>query len=77
MLTIGAPQMFHKEYENHVLRFERYFKLPMELRVIKEKMQKDAMMDPKKLKELREEEVLNPWLVTDIDYSLDGNPFVK
>ena len=77
MLTIGAPQMFHKEYENHVLRFERYFKLPLELRVIKEKMQKDAMMDPKKLKELREEEVLNPWLVTDIDYSLDGNPFVK
>ena len=77
MLTIGAPQMFHKEYENHVLRFERYFKLPMELRVIKEKMQKDAMMDPKKLKDLREEEVLNPWLVTDIDYSLDGNPFVK
>jgi hypothetical protein len=69
--------MFHKEYENHVLRFERYFKLPMELRVIKEKMQKDAMMDPKKLKELRDEEVLNPWLVTDIDYSLDGNPFVK
>jgi hypothetical protein len=69
--------MFPKEYENHVIRFERYFKLPMELRVIKEKMQKDAMTDPKKLKELREEEVLNPWLVTDIDYSLDGNPFVK
>ncbi len=49
----------------------------MELRVLKEKMQKEAMMDPKKLKELRDEEVLNPWLITDLDFTLDGNPFVK
>jgi len=76
-LTIGAPGSFTKEYENHVLRFERYFKLPLELRVLRDKLQKEAMQDPKKMKELRDEEVLNPWLITDLDYALDGNPFVK
>ena len=77
LLTIGAPHNYTKEFENHVLRFERYFKLPLELKVIKEKMQKEAMMDAKKLKELRDEEILNPWLVTDLDFTLDGNPYVK
>jgi hypothetical protein len=75
-LTIGAPKEFSKEYEHHVLRFERYFKLPMELRVLKDKMMKEAMNDAKKLKELRDEEILNPWIITDLDYSLDGNPYV-
>ncbi len=76
-LTIGAPKEFNKEYENHVLRFERYFKLPLELRVIRDKLKKEAMNDPKKLKELRDEELLNPWIITDLDFALDGNPFVK
>jgi hypothetical protein len=35
------------------------------------------MNDPKKLKELRDEEILNPWTITDLDYALDGNPFAK
>jgi len=48
-LTIGAPHDFTKEYEHHVLRFERYFKLPIELRVLRDKMQKEAINDPKKL----------------------------
>jgi hypothetical protein len=76
-LTIGAPADFNKEYEHHVLRFERYFKLPMDLRVLRDKMQKEAMNDPKKLKQLRDEEVLNPWIITDLDYALDGNPYAK
>ena len=76
-LTIGAPLEFYKEYENHVLRFERYYKLPLELRVLRDKMQKEAMHDPKKFQQLRDEELLNPWIITDLDFSLDGNPFVK
>jgi len=60
-----------------VLRFERYFKLPMELRVLRDKLQKEAMGDAKKLAALRDEETLNPWQVTDLDYCLDGNPFAK
>ena len=27
-MTIGAPIEYNKEFENHVIRFERYFKLP-------------------------------------------------
>jgi len=33
------------------------------------------MNDLKKLKEMKDEETLNPWLITDIDYSLKGNPY--
>jgi len=50
-MTIGAPPSYTKEYENHVLRFERYFKLPLELRVLKDKLDKEAMMDSKKFKQ--------------------------
>lgn len=44
---------------------------------MREKAQKEALGDPKKLANLRNEEVLNPWLITDLDFALDGNPFVK
>lgn len=74
-LAIGIPKEYTKEYENHVLRFERYVKLPTDLKIIRDKIKKDAINDPKKLKELRDEETLNPWLVTDLDYTLDGNPY--
>ena len=76
-LILGAPKDFNKEFENHVLRFERYFKLPLELRVLRDKLKKEAISDPKKLKEMRDEEILNPWIITDLDYALDGNPYIK
>lgn len=60
-----------------MLRLERYFKLPFELRVIKEKLKREAEKDAKKAKELRDEEMLNPWTITDLDFSMDGNPHVK
>jgi hypothetical protein len=47
-LTIGLPQDFTTEYENHILRFERYFTLPPELRVLRDKIKKEAMKDGKK-----------------------------
>ncbi|CDW88670.1 UNKNOWN [Stylonychia lemnae] len=75
-LTIGAPLQFNKEFEKHVLRFERYIKLPQELQVIRDKLKKEAMNDMRKLKEMKDEETLNPWLITDIDYIMDGNPYV-
>ena len=25
---------------------------------------------------VREEELVNPWIITDLDYSLKGNPFL-
>ena len=76
-MIIGAPSTYSKEFENHVLRFERYFKLPLELRVLRDKLKKEAMNDAKKLKEMRDEEVLNPWVITDLDYALDGNPYIS
>eukprot|EP00347_Sterkiella_histriomuscorum_P001976 403369947 len=74
-LILGIPPDYNKEYEVHSLRFERYVKLPQDLRVLRDKMQRDAMNDPKKIQQMKDEEILNPWLITDLDYSLDGNPF--
>lgn len=75
-MTIGIPADYTKAHEYHVLRFERYFKLPLELRVLKDKLMKEAMNDPKKLQEMKDEEILNPWIITDLDYSLEGNPYI-
>jgi len=47
-LTIGLPAEFSTEYENHILRFERYFTLPPDLRVLRDKLRKEAMKDGKK-----------------------------
>jgi hypothetical protein len=59
-----------------MLRFERYIRLPVELKVLKEKQMKEAMNDVKRLASLRDEETINPWVISDLDYSLAGNPFV-
>ena len=34
------------------------------------------MNDPKRLQQLKDEELFNPWIITDIDFSLEGNPFL-
>ena len=59
-----------------MVRLERYVKMPLELRVLKDKIMKEALNDAKKMQELRDEEVLNPWLVTDLDFALNGNPYL-
>ena len=76
-LTIGAPHDYTKIYEMHNLRFERYFKLPQDLRLLKEKMRQEAQSDKEVADRMRSEEQINPWIITDLDYALDGNPFVK
>ena len=58
-----------------MLRFERYVKLPADLKALKEKLTKEAKNDKKRMQELRDEEVINPWIITDLDCSLNGNPF--
>ena len=72
---IGIPERYSNQYESHVLRFERYVKLPTELKTLKEKLLKEAMNDKKRMQELRDEEMVNPWVITDLDFSLNGNPF--
>lgn len=67
---------YNKEYENHLLRFEKYIKLPSELKALKEKMKREAMQDEKKKEELRNEELLNPWIITDLDDGLKGNAYI-
>ena len=49
--------------------------MPLEMRVLKEKMLKEATENPEKADKLKQEEVINPWLITDVDYSLLDNPF--
>jgi hypothetical protein len=48
-LCLGLPPALSSEIEAHVVRFERYSKLPLELRIKKEKLDKMTQNDPKKL----------------------------
>ena len=73
--TLGGDPSSNKIFEKHVVRFERYVKMPMELRLLKEKLQKQALESKEIAQQMREEEMVNPWLITDFDQSLDGNPY--
>lgn len=42
---LGVPQEYNKEYEYHCLTFERYLKMPLELKKLKEKMIEEARND--------------------------------
>ena len=53
----------YKGEEKHLLKLERYTVLPAELKVKREKLAKTG-----------QDEAINPWVVTDIDFSLKGNP---
>lgn len=74
-LSMGAPKEFTQDFETHFLRFERYVKMPLDMRLAKDKLIKDARETPSTAEKLRGEELVNPWLITDIDYSLDDNYF--
>jgi hypothetical protein len=76
MLSIGSPKDYPKEHEFHILRFEKYINLPPELKKLKDKLMKEAMNDLKKAQEMKDEELINPWIITDVDESLNGNPFI-
>ena len=69
------PPSYTNEYEVHIVTFERYCDLPEELEQKKRVLLKQAESDPRKKQDLRDEELVNPWLITDLDFS--GNPHVK
>ena len=74
-LFLGAPKGYTAYYETHILRFERYVKMPLEMQVSKEKLVKEARENMEKAGQLKNEELINPWLITDIDYHLEDNYF--
>lgn len=74
-LFLGAPKNYSTEYETHFLRFERYVKMPLEMKLTKEKLVTEARENSDKAEKMKHEEVVNPWLITDLDYSLDDNYF--
>ena len=74
-LFLGPPKNYTKEYETHFLRFERYVKMPLEMKLSKDKLESQAMADLEMAEKMRNEELVNPWLITDIDFSLDDNYF--
>jgi len=51
--------------------------LPDALLKAREKVREEAIKDPKKAAELKHEEIVNPWLITDLDFALKGNPHVS
>jgi len=68
-LFLGLPPSYSSEFEVHQVKFERYLKMPRELTLKKEKLVKAAKNDPNKRQALIDEESINPWLITDLDYS--------
>ena len=73
-LYCGAKRNYN-DFEKHSITFEKYAHMPIELRVKKDKMMEEAMKSKAKYEELKHEEVFNPWLITDVDFSV-GSPFL-
>ena len=47
----------------------------MAMRVKKEKMMEEALKTKEGFEDMKHEEQINPWLITDIDFSV-GSPFL-
>ena len=47
-LICGSPPQFTTDYESHVVTFEKYSRMPLNMRLQKEKLLKDIIEDPKK-----------------------------
>lgn len=50
--------------EKHIVTFERYVSLPSDLQELRSQSK-------------GQEDWLNPWVITDIDNCLEGNPFLN
>ena len=75
-LFLGHPRVtLFPFFETHTLRFERYVKMPKDMQRLKEKMVKEAEGDPGVAEKMKNEELINPWLITDVDYYYDDNYF--
>ena len=47
------------------------------MKMMKEKLLSEAQEDKAKAESMKHEELVNPWLITDVDYTLDDNYFTK
>lgn len=75
--TIGQPESVHNSVEFHSIQFERYTQMPHDLSAFKKKMLEQAKTNKTLAKQIAEEELFNPWVVSDFDNSMDGNRHVK
>jgi len=50
--------------------------MPQELQAFKKKMMEQAKNNKALAKQIAEEELFNPWVVSDFDNSMDGNRHV-
>ena len=74
-LFLGAPKEISSFHESHFLRFERYVKMPLEMKITKDKLLAEAKDNKETKEQMLNEEMVNPWLITDVDYQLDDNYF--
>jgi hypothetical protein len=63
---LGASKDF-SDYESHIITFERYVKMPLEMRLLKRKQDLEVPDSIQKAKQIKNEEIINPWLITEID----------
>ena len=66
-LVIGSGRDNTEEYETHILTFERYVRMPSDLRAKKEELAREAKHNAEKAQQMKDEELVNPWLITEID----------
>ena len=74
--TIGDHPSHSNSVEYHRIQFERYTKMPKELSDIKKWTIEQAQTNEDIRKQISEEELFNPWVVTDFDEGLDYNKHV-
>ena len=74
--TIGDHPSHKNSVEYHRIQFERYIKMPKELSDIKKWTIEQAKTNEDIRKQISEEELFNPWVVTDFDEGLDYNKHV-
>lgn len=63
-LFIGSGRDYTEDYETHILTFERYVSMPHDMRAKKLELAREAQSNSEKSKD---EELVNPWLITEID----------
>ena len=75
--TIGQAESVHNSVEFHSIQFERYTQMPQEIQAFKKKMMEQAKNNQALAKQIAEEELFNPWVISDFDNSMEGNPHVS
>ena len=77
IFSAGSPTQFYWLKEKHVVTFEKYTKLPEAKKRERQEFlrMREKLGRGKILKEFQNHQ--NPWIITDVDFSLKGNPHAK